>query len=229
MYNRIIAERIRGFFFKSCRIFFMDSIIFDVDGTLWDSTDIVAKAWTQYLRDEEHMDMDITSRKLMSLFGQLLPDIARALFPELSDSEQLRVIEACCQAEHEALLKECAPLYEDLEKVLQILSQKYPLFIVSNCQAGYIEVFLKATGFAKYFKGHLCPGDTGMAKAENISRIVRDFQLSSPVYVGDTMGDYQACQKAGVPFIFAAYGFGDVPDPYAVIQKPMDLIPLCIQ
>ncbi len=206
----------------------MDSIIFDVDGTLWDSTDVVARAWTQYLREKEHMEIEITSQKLMTLFGQLLPDIAKALFPDLSEEEQLRVIDACCQAEHEALLKECAPLYEDLEQTLQKLSAEYPLFIVSNCQAGYIEVFLQATGFSKYFKGHLCPGDTGMAKAENITRIVDDYHLNSPVYVGDTMGDYEACRKAGVPFIFASYGFGNVPEPYAVIQKPMDLIPLCI-
>ena len=206
----------------------MDSIIFDVDGTLWDSTDVVARAWTQYLREKEHMEIEITSQKLMTLFGQLLPDIAKALFPDLSEEEQLRVIDACCQAEHEALLKECAPLYEDLEQTLQKLSAEYPLFIVSNCQAGYIEVFLQATGFSKYFKGHLCPGDTGMAKAENITRIVDDYHLNSPVYVGDTMGDYEACRKAGVPFIFASYGFGTVPEPYAVIQKPMDLIPLCI-
>ena len=206
----------------------MDSIIFDVDGTLWDSTDVVARAWTQYLREKEHMEIEITSQKLMTLFGQLLPDIAKALFPDLSEEEQLRVIDACCQAEHEALLKECAPLYEDLEQTLQKLSAEYPLFIVSNCQAGYIEVFLQATGFSKYFKGHLCPGDTGMAKAENITRIVDDYHLNSPVYVGDTMGDYEACRKAGVPFICASYGFGNVPEPYAVIQKPMDLIPLCI-
>ena len=206
----------------------MDSIIFDVDGTLWDSTDVVARAWTQYLREKEHMEIEITSQKLMTLFGQLLPDIAKALFPDLSEEEQLRVIDACCQAEHEALLKECAPLYEDLEQTLQKLSAEYPLFIVSNCQAGYIEVFLQATGFSKYFKGHLCPGDTGMAKAENITRLVDDYHLNSPVYVGDTMGDYEACRKAGVPFIFASYGFGNVPGPYAVIQKPMDLIPLCI-
>ena len=195
-----------------------DSIIFDVDGTLWDSTDVVARAWTQYLREKEHMEIEITSQKLMTLFGQLLPDIAKALFPDLSEEEQLRVIDACCQAEHEALLKECAPLYEDLEQTLQKLSAEYPLFIVSNCQAGYIEVFLQATGFSKYFKGHLCPGDTGMAKAENITRIVDDYHLNSPVYVGDTMGDYEACRKAGVPFIFASYGFGNVPEPYAVIQ-----------
>ena len=67
-----------------------------------------------------------------------------------------------------------------------------------------------------------------MAKAENIIKISRDHHLTDPVYVGDTLGDYRACQKAGVPFIFAAYGFGEVSDPYAVIKKPADLLPLCI-
>lgn len=83
----------------------MDSIIFDVDGTLWDSTEIVAQAWTWYLQTREHMDITLTSQRLMSLFGQLLPDIARQLFPDLSEAEQLRIIDGCCQAEHEALLK----------------------------------------------------------------------------------------------------------------------------
>lgn len=205
----------------------MDSLIFDVDGTLWNSTDIVAKAWTDYLRQKENLDITITSEKLMALFGQLLPDIARALFPELPEEEQLRIIDGCCRAEHDALLLQCAPLYEGLEETLQALSDKYPLFIVSNCQAGYIEVFLKATGFARYFTDHLCPGDTGMAKGANIRRIVQKHHLASPVYVGDTMGDYNACQEAGVPFIFASYGFGKVEQPCAVIQKPKDLIAIC--
>ncbi len=207
----------------------MDGIIFDVDGTLWDSTAIVAKAWTAYLQQTEKLDITITSERLMSLFGQLLPDIAKALFPEFSEEEQLRIIDACCQAEHEALLRQCAPLYEDLEETLAALSGQYPLFIVSNCQAGYIEVFLKATGFGKYFTDHLCPGDTGMAKGTNIRQIVREHHLKAPVYVGDTMGDYKACEEAGVPFIFASYGFGRVEHPYAAIQKPADLIPLCIK
>ena len=45
-----------------------------------------------------------------------------------------------------------APLYEDLEKALQILSAQYPLYIVNNNQCGYIELFLAKTGFAKYFR-----------------------------------------------------------------------------
>ncbi len=206
----------------------MDSIIFDVDGTLWNSTDIVAHAWTEYLRREEGLDMNVTSEKLMSLFGQLLPDIAGKLFPEFPENEQLRLIDGCCDAEHAALRKQCAPLYDGLEETLQALNKKYPLFIVSNCQAGYIEVFLEATGLGHYFKGHLCPGDTGKDKAGNISQIVNDYRLKAPVYVGDTMGDYEACQKSGVPFIFASYGFGSVPSPDAVIHSPLDLIGLIL-
>ena len=70
-------------------VFLMDSIIFDVDGTLWDSTGIVAEAWSDYLIHTEHMDTDVSAKRLMGLFGQLLPDIAKALFPELPEAEQL--------------------------------------------------------------------------------------------------------------------------------------------
>ena len=146
---------------------------------------------------------------------------------EFPEAEQLRIIDGCCQAEHEALLRKCAPLYPDLEETLKILSSRFPLFIVSNCQAGYIEVFLKSTGFGHYFKGHLCPGDTGMAKAENIMKIRENNNLSDPVYIGDTIGDFNACRKAGVPFIFAEYGFGQVDKPDYRITRPFDLTEIC--
>lgn len=204
----------------------MDSIIFDVDGTLWDSTEIVADSWTDYLKNKENINMNITSAKLKSLFGQLLPDIAAQLFPRYSKKEQLRIIDGCCEAEHQALEKAKAPIYPGLEETLSVLSKKYPLFIVSNCQAGYIEVFLKATGFGRYFTGHLCPGDTGMPKGDNIQKIIQDYKLSSPVYVGDTAGDYNASKQAGLPFVFASYGFGNVENPDYTISELKDLISL---
>ena len=40
------------------------------------------------------------------------------------------------------------------------------------------------------------------------------------------MGDFLSCRKAGVPFVFASYGFGDVPEPDYRIEKPADLITL---
>ena len=204
----------------------MDSIIFDVDGTLWDSTDVVAKAWTDYLRQKEQIDLTITAGQLKTLFGKPLSEIAALVFPEYPENEQLRLIDGCCEAEHALLHITGAPLYEDLEKTLQILSAQYPLYIVSNSQCGYIELFLEKTGFAKYFQGHLCNGDTGLDKGSNIRQIADQNGLKDPVYVGDTIGDFEACRKAGVPFVLAEYGFGEVSEPDMRISKPMDLITL---
>lgn len=204
----------------------MDSIIFDVDGTLWDSTAICADAWNTIIRQETDLDLVITATTLKGLFGRILPDIAKIIFPDYSADRQLELIEHCCEEEHRALLAQCAPLYPELEQTLKQLAQKYRLFIVSNCQAGYIEVFLESSRLGQYFEGHLCPGDTGNAKADNISQIVRDNHLSSPVYVGDTAGDYNASKTAGVPFVFASYGFGAVETPDYTISSPKELLEL---
>ena len=203
----------------------MDSIIFDVDGTIWNSTDVVAVAWNEIL-EKEGLDIRVTADQLKGLFGRLLPDIAKAIMPELDEAEQLRIIDLCCQEEHELLRKKGAPVYEGLEDTLKELKKRYPLFVVSNCQAGYIELVFEKTRLGKYFTGHLCPGDTGEAKAANIQSIAKKYQLKAPVYVGDTFGDYQACLEAGVPFVFASYGFGQVDTPDYRIEKPADLLKL---
>lgn len=204
----------------------MDSIIFDVDGTLWDSTDIVAKAWTEVIQQKTDLDMIITAEKLHGLFGQILPDIAKQIFTEETTERQLELINMCCDEEHRALLLTPPDPFPGMEETLAELSKKYKLYMVSNCEAGYIEVFLEATGFAPYFQGHLCPGDTGNAKASNILQIIREHNLKSPVYVGDTAGDYKATKEAQIPFVFASYGFGDVENPDYIIKKPTDLLEL---
>ena len=201
----------------------MDGMIFDVDGTLWDSTEVVAQAWTEVLKKEGIKDFVMTADRLKTLFGNTLPDIAKMIFPSEKKEEQLRLIGLCCEAEHEALRKKGSPLYPGVPWTLKELSSRYPLFIVSNCQAGYIEVFLESTSLSCCFRDHLCPGDTGHAKAWNILEIARRHNLKEPVYVGDTMGDFRACREAGVPFVYASYGFGDAEQPDYRIEQFSDL------
>lgn len=202
-----------------------DSIILDVDGTLWDSTEIVARAWMEVLAKNTSLNLTITPDLLKSVFGRTLPDIAGIIFSEETRERQLELIDMCCKYEHELLRKYGAPLYPAWPQVLKILSARYPLFLVSNCEAGYIETFLECTGFGCYIKDHLCPGDTGNAKADNIREIIGRHDLKSPVYVGDTAGDYKAVKEAGpqIPFVFASYGFGKVENPDYIIQSPLDL------
>lgn len=197
----------------------MDSIIFDVDGTLWDSTEIVAETWNQIIREQTDLNIVLTADSLMPHFGKLLPEIAACIFPGETKERQMDLIERCCALENAVLWERPGRLYPDLAATLAALSRTYRLFIVSNCQAGYIEAFLHSTGLGELFEGHLCPGDTGCAKAENIRRVIGNYRLSGSVYVGDTRGDQLASQRAGIPFVFASYGFGQAEEPDYVIDR----------
>ena len=94
------------------------------------------------------------------------------------------------------------------------LAKKYRLFIVSNSQRGYPELCLEKLGLTPYIQGHLCFGDTGTSKGKTIRTLMERHNIQSCVYIGDTQGDYEATVEAGVPFIWASYGFG-TPEGYA--------------
>ena len=200
-----------------------DGIIFDVDGTLWDSTTVVEKAYNKALREFGITDITIKADDLKKLFGLPMDDIIKVLLPDSSEELRKKFKPLCFSYEEDHLRKEAGTVYPGLEETLKVLSGKYPLFIVSNCQAGYIELFFEKTGLGKYFKDHTCPGDTGLLKAGNIKYIAEKNGLKCPVYVGDTHMDEEACREAGVPFVFASYGFGHGIKPDYVIDALPDL------
>lgn len=202
----------------------IDGVIFDVDGTLWDSTPIVEKAWNQALSDNGYSDVIITADRLKGLFGLPMDDIIADILPGESMEKRKLLGPICFSYEHAYLEKEAGIQYPGLKDTLEELSKRYPLFIVSNCQGGYVELFYRKTGYEKYFKDHLCPGDTGLLKADNILKIKNDYNLKNPVYVGDTHMDEEACRKAGVPFVFAEYGFGHGISPDYIIKEFKDLL-----
>jgi phosphoglycolate phosphatase len=187
-----------------------DSIIFDLDGTLWDSTGNVALAWQDAIEQVDYVDEVMTQEKVRSITGLAYNVIFDRLFPYLDTEKRTELMEICAKSELEILHNKGGELYPALDETLSYLAAKYKLFIVSNCQTGYIEVFLKLSKMGHYFMGHQCYGTKGNPKSENIKDIVNDYHLTAPVYVGDTIGDYDAAAQAGVPFIFADYGFGKV-------------------
>lgn len=201
-----------------------DSIIFDLDGTLWDSTSNVAKAWQKAKEQVDYVTDDFSQQTIRSITGMTYKAIFEKLVPYLTEEKRNEFKALAAKYELEILHNEGGELYPELEETLKYLLTKYKLYIVSNCQNGYIEVFFKISGMNHYFSGHQCYGTKSQPKAENIKDIINDHNLKAPVYVGDTMGDYDAATKAGVPFIFAAYGFGEVnEDQIATIQQFKEL------
>lgn len=201
----------------------MDGIIFDVDGTLWDSTDEVAISWNQAIKEQTDIERILTGAELKKEFGKPLEEIMKDLFPDLSVLEREELAEHLYRYENKWVETAPCHVYEGSIDTIKELSKDYKLFIVSNCQSGYIEAYLKNTGLGEYFTDFTCPGDTGKLKGENIRIIMERNDLKDVVYVGDTQGDANACKEAGVPMIFAKYGFGEVENPEMVIETFAEL------
>ena len=116
-----------------------DSIILDIDGTLWNSTPIVAEAWNEIVASQKDVPVRFTAKRLTQLFGKTLDTIADLVFPFLEPEKRYALIRACCEREHEFLRASNENiLYPGVADTLRALSKDYKLFIVSNCQSGYI-------------------------------------------------------------------------------------------
>lgn len=185
-----------------------DGVIFDLDGTLWDATENVAKSWNNVLLELGYPLKG--AEELKACMGLPMDALFRQLFPDAQAGEIERLSKRLYAAENAYMEVHGGVLYEGLEDTLRKLEKKYLLAVVSNCQAGYIEAFLKAHKLGRYFTDFESLGNTGLLKAGNIRLVAERNHLRYPVYVGDIQGDCDAAHEAGVAMVYAAYGFGRI-------------------
>lgn len=187
----------------------MDGILFDLDGTLWDAVEPVCAAWNLALGETPGLRPAMTQAEIAGCMGMPMDAIAAKLFPMLDAAGQARMMDLCCHHEHEYLATHSGKVYPQVEETLAKLSARWPLFIVSNCEEGYIPCFFAATGLGKYFQDVECFGATGRSKGQNNLLVMERNGLCQPIYVGDTAGDQESARVAGIPFVYARYGLGN--------------------
>ena len=210
----------------------IQNIILDVDGTLWNTTEIVAEAWNEAIEADGATTICVDAKRLQGLFGRPMNVIGEMLFTDVDAADRARLLDACCEYEQRALHEgEYHLLYKGVAETMRTLAENgISLYIVSNCQSGYIELFLEKNKLEDVVKDIECYGNTGKSKGSNILLLMERGTLAADetVYVGDTIGDYEASKEAGISFIFAEYGFGDVPQADSRIQKFEDLLQMCL-
>lgn len=202
----------------------IDSLIFDLDGTLWDAIDTLVLSCNDVLKNHPDIKKNFSRKDFESVMGMQLDDISKKFFNNLNETDRNSIMKEFCIAEQNSLAKNGGKLYPNLEETLLKLSRKFKLFIVSNCQVGYIETFLKYHKLEKYFIDFENPGRTNLSKGENINLIIKRNNLKNPVYVGDTTSDLEAAKFANIPFIYANYGFGNVNEYDYAINNIEDLL-----
>lgn len=186
-------------------------ILFDLDGTLWDSSEEVAISWMEALAKRPDIDVEITAERVQNVMGKSMTEIADILFAMYDLDTRRELLAYCCKEENAYIRRHGGQLLKGLEETLAELKRRgYGLYIVSNCQVGYIEAFLEYHKLGKYFDDFESFGGTGKEKDYNIRLVAERNHLDSAVYVGDTQGDYLAATKAGMSFIHARTGYGEV-------------------
>ena len=199
-------------------------LMFDLDGTLWDSAQAVAESWNEVFLKADPLLPELTAEDVHGVMGMTMKEIGQVLQPAIAPEKREQVFEECCRHEVDYLYDHPGTLYPRLRETLEELrGMGYELAIVSNCQLGYVKAFLHGSGVGDLFIDYEEWERTGLVKGENIRLVMERNGYRKGLYVGDTRKDEEAARVAGIPFIHASYGFGKTEKPDAVISAFSEL------
>lgn len=201
------------------------AIIFDLDGTLWDAT-YAFKTVYDIKCKRENVEIIYDHKDFCEIMGSTPEMVIEKMHRDSnwSKEECIKFFKPFYLETLEYIKKNGCTLYPKEEETLSILSKQYDLYIVSNGSKGYVEMYFSTSKLDKYFKGYLQSGDTNLTKADNIKKLLNDYQIDKAIYVGDTYLDYLECKKANIDIIYASYGFGKMTDYKYKLNKISDLL-----
>lgn len=203
-----------------------DSIIFDLDGTMWDTRDDVAEIWNEVF-EKYGFEASLTGEIVASYMGMPYDEAMEQMLVHIPEETRKIMMDECASIEAQTIdRKNGGKIFPNVKETLDELVKDYRLFIVSNCQKGYIEAFLRINGLEKYFEDTENAENTGLQKGENNKLVIERNNLKNPVYVGDTPGDARSAKFVGIPFIYAEYGFDTVEEYDDKIADFSDLLKL---
>lgn len=185
-----------------------DSLIFDMDGTLWDNVDTYADSWNMGLERTGH-DKKVTRADILGLMGKEARVMLNSILPGSSTEEQDRLFVEVISA-YQTLLGSMTPkIFDGMHEMLEKLSTRYKLLMLSNCEEGGLVNFMKFTKTSHLFADYAEHGQNLKPKSYNLRMLIERNNLQQPMYIGDTDSDSREATKAGVPFVFVTFGFGE--------------------
>jgi len=189
-----------------------DSIIFDLDGTIWNSCPNIAKAWNKAFNELE-LKITITAKDIENVAGKPYKECTDIILRENNKKEEVYkkhpdIVEILNKYEENELKESGGVYYKNAIEGIKELSKRYKVFIVSNCQDWYLELFFGKSKLKKHLSGYDCNGMSHLPKSEMLKNMKEKYKLKNPVYIGDTLGDEKSTYKADLDFIHVSYGFG---------------------
>ncbi|MDE6802251.1 MAG: HAD family hydrolase [Muribaculaceae bacterium] len=188
-----------------------DSLIFDMDGTLWDAIDSYAAVWNR-TNAAFGITRQVARKDLLDYMGQTIDVIFSGLYADTHGIDTDSYLSRLDHWETTLMPELGGRPYPGVIEGLRALSKDYKLFLVSNCGSEGLRNMMRFIGITDLITDTLTYGETGQSKDCNIATIIRRHDLRSPLYIGDTQGDSNAAHAAGADMAFARWGFGSCTD-----------------
>lgn len=187
----------------------IDSIFFDMDGTLWDGVETYANGFNDFF-EASNINRRLTANDLYAYMGLEEEQYLEVTLSELPFAERKETYQQIINFQYKRIKSDGGILYNGVVEGLMRLSEKYKLFIVSNCPEFTIQYFMEWAGIKDSITDTMAHGMNFKSKHENIKLLIEKYNLQNPVYVGDTESDRKQCDLVPIPFVYVDYGFGKV-------------------
>ncbi len=203
----------------------LKNVIFDLDGTLWQTSDSYIYAYHK-LCEFYNVSDKVSDEMILSCLGVKLDKFLPELFPAVKNQKELAFRAMGYSIEYLMQNPEnCC--YEGVSQTLKALSGKYDLYIVSNCLDAYVEAFLKISQTESYIKGFytIQSGE----KQEHIKKITSSSE-GKTLLVGDSDDDYSSIENHfKVLFCYASYGYKECSHYAYKIKASIELLEVALQ
>jgi phosphoglycolate phosphatase len=184
-----------------------DALIFDLDGTLWDGVETYAQGFNDFFKTNNILRI-LTKDDIKGYMGWEEDKFLEATIPEFAYHERKKVYQEVIDFQYKRIKSDGGLIFDGVVEGLARLSEKYKLFIVSNCAEFTIEYFMKWAGIENLITNSIAHGQNYKPKHQNIQALIKKHELKNPVYVGDTDSDSRQSCLVPLPFVFVDYGFG---------------------